>query len=120
MGMKDPLRIFTRGIPEAIEGGPAFEAMFSRDDRVIQSSWGHIASQIVELDLAEPKLGAICDYLGISAERLANPDPPFRNMSELGYYLSNFREHYENKYLGSHANVIETARTFTDRLMETF
>lgn len=63
--MHDQLRGFTRGIPEAVEQTPAFEAMFS-EERVIPTTWGHLASQLVEADLVDPTAAAVCDFLNIT------------------------------------------------------
>lgn len=70
---REPLRSFTRGIPEAVEQTPAFVASLEGNDRTIPQTWGNVASAIIERGITEPNPGAVCDFLGIEPEDLRNP-----------------------------------------------
>jgi hypothetical protein len=82
ISMKDPRTQFTRGIAEAVESTPAFEAMFSRS-QIIPTTWGNLASQLVEGGHVEPTLDAARDFLGITVEEIN--DPTILGSSPYGY-----------------------------------
>lgn len=70
---REPLRSFTRGIPEAVEQTPAFVASLEGGDLTIPQTWGNVASAIIERGIVEPNPGAMCDFLGINEEDLRDP-----------------------------------------------
>ncbi len=103
MPEKDPLRKFTRGIPEAVEHNDAFRAMFT-DDRVIPHSFGSIASALVENDAVEPTVEAVCAFLHVEVQDLRNPTIVISDSWSLEGFQETLCRDWANEYKAAHAD----------------
>lgn len=97
MQYKDPFRGLTRGLPEAVEQTPEFRAMRAGHYSV-ETTWGNLASQLVEADLVDPTTEAICDFLVISADELADPEPIFGRRWGANYYWDRVERAIDEDY----------------------
>ncbi len=68
----DPRRMLTRGVAEAVEQTPAFISSMEGNGG-IPASWGDLASRLVEADIVEASPEAVCEFLCIDRDQLADP-----------------------------------------------
>ncbi len=113
---KDPLRHLTRGIAEAVEHTPAFIAM-TEGNGVIPTTWGDLASRLVEADIIEPSIEEVCDFLSLEPEdlrdsRLVIADRQTANLFE-GFIIRK----YKDRFAAQHE---ERAKTDIEALNDLF
>ncbi len=94
---KDPTRVFTRGIPEAVTGGPFYERSL-QGGGLVPSTWGDCASRLVEADLVEPTVEAVCDFLFIEPSDLSDPRVYFTDSFIASGYFSNIKKRWEEEF----------------------
>lgn len=100
---RDPLsRFSSRRISQAVEGGPAFDAMFT-ESRLIPTTWGNLASQLVERGIVGPTPSATCDFLGIDQKQLGDPRVIFTNPQEFAEFYTRLATRWEDKYRKAHS-----------------
>jgi len=116
---QDPLGQFGRKIAAAVERDPAFNAMFT-NGRPIPSTWGHLASQLFELDIVDPNPEAAASFLGIAREDLSDPTIRFRRPDEVYSYEHGFRSRREREYRAERIDATGTFESYMNGFIASY
>lgn len=93
----DPFRRLTRGVVEAVPNDPEFQAMRS-GQRIIPTTWGNLASKLVEDEIVEADPQAVADFLVIDRTDLVNPRYAIKDDIDINDFFQRLNERIEIEY----------------------
>lgn len=111
---KDPFRGMTRGIPDAVEQTPAHQAMLA-GQRYVPTTFGDLASKLVEQGEIAPAVDAVCDYLAITPEELKDPTIHFSDAWEAEEFTDTLHKRWTHEYVTTEG---PKGKAFDDYLVE--
>lgn len=95
--LKDPTQTFTRGIAEAVEGGPFYERSL-QGGGLVASTWGDYASRLVEMGVVDPSVEAVCTFLHIEPDDLADQTIHLEEDIVGQWYFAQLRTDWAGEY----------------------
>lgn len=82
---RSPLGGLSRGLKDAVMHDPEFMSM-TEGNPVVPTTWGDLASRLVENGDVEPDIEAICAFLMIEPEQLRDATIIFENVDQAAHY----------------------------------
>lgn len=107
------MRHLTRGLAEAVPHDPTFVAM-TEGNGVIQTTWGDLASRLVEAGVVEADSVAICDFLCITHEQLRDPGLVFAQYGDDTTFRNQVEQRVEEDHVAQFAAI---AKSDNDKLV---
>ncbi len=117
--MGDPFKTLSRGVAAAAENTPAVVAMRAGES-IIPNTWGHVASQLVEMNEVEPTVEAVCDFLMITPDDLRSDRLDIHSgwgTIARGYF-NKLQNRMGAEYVQAHAGHLERFLAHIDRVSE--
>ncbi len=107
---KDATRLLSRTVQTALENTP--ENLASLRDEELYTTWGHLASQVMEAEVTDPNIDSVVSFLGISRQDLVDPKP--QNLGANNYKFE-FLERARQEYIESRKAVVQS---FIDEMVD--